>query len=290
MKILYAIDSFVNLTGAEMYVYELAREMISHGHQVMISAPETRLGGEIVARATQIGAGIAPLNGRLRPLQFDIIHASEPGPTQFCLNNLVSEKFFCSIHSQWDLENPIPSPRILKYICIREEIQEKIIRANGIPAEKTIVIMNGIDLSRFNKNYVSVPHPEKRVLMVGTIDPLRATMILDLIRRKKNEGFDLWICGAVYLPKLIGQIRMATTLISPRWNIEEIVKECDQTAGIQLGRSTIEGWACGKSGWIYEIDLAGNIIRSTLYDPPADMQRFDIKYMAEKIFSLYNEP
>ena len=42
--------------------------------------------------------------------------------------------------------------------------------------------------------------------------------------------------------------------------IEKFVKECDETAGILLGRTTIEGWMCGKPSWIYKVDSGGFIL------------------------------
>ena len=71
------------------------------------------------------------------------------------------------------------------------------------------------------------------------------------------------------------------------FNVEKYVKNCYQTAGIQLGRTTIEGWLCGKKGWIYKVDNTGNIIDKSLNDPPEDKNKFNSSEVAKKIKQKY---
>ena len=39
-----------------------------------------------------------------------------------------------------------------------------------------------------------------------------------------------------------------------------------------MGRTTIEGWMCGKKGWIYDVDSKGEIISKNLHEIPNDME------------------
>jgi hypothetical protein len=73
----------------------------------------------------------------------------------------------------------------------------------------------------------------------------------------------------------------------PTYNIEKYIHECDETAGILLGRTTIEGWMCGKKGWIYNVDATGNILSKTLHEVPSDIEKFDSKNVASQIINKY---
>ena len=54
-----------------------------------------------------------------------------------------------------------------------------------------------------------------------------------------------------------------------------------------LGRTTIEGWLCGKSGWIYNIDKEGNILSKNKNEVPSDVIKFDSLNVAKKIKQEY---
>jgi hypothetical protein len=73
----------------------------------------------------------------------------------------------------------------------------------------------------------------------------------------------------------------------PTANVESFIHKCDETAGILLGRTTIEGWLCGKKGWIYNVDNQGEIISKELHDIPSDVERFKSENVAKEIIELY---
>jgi hypothetical protein len=62
---------------------------------------------------------------------------------------------------------------------------------------------------------------------------------------------------------------------------------CSETAGIQLGRTTIEGWMSGKKSWIYNVDSNGSIIKKTLTDPPSDISKYYSENVAKQIREIY---
>ena len=108
------------------------------------------------------------------------------------------------------------------------------------------VIYNPIDSDRFNTENVKEGN---YILFVGTVDYLRKNSIFDVSEYAKSIGKELWIVGenkSDYLDELksIEHVKY----YGPTQNIETYVKNCYQTAGILLGRTTIEGWMCGKDG------------------------------------------
>ena len=60
-----------------------------------------------------------------------------------------------------------------------------------------------------------------------------------------------------------------------------------ETAGIQLGRTTIEGWVAGKPGWIYKVDDQGNILDIQFHEPPADVEKYYSENVAKQIIDEY---
>lgn len=79
-------------------------------------------------------------------------------------------------------------------------------------------------------------------------------------------------------------------MLPPRWNVEELfTPDVVATAGVLLGRSTIEGWVAGLPGWIYDIDTEGNIKDVSLHPVPEDIDKFNIRNVTDAIVELYRD-
>ena len=117
-------------------------------------------------------------------------------------------------------------------------------------------------------------------LFVGTIDKLRKQSAMHLLASGKKcifvgQKFDKWADNL-------------NNWYPPTWNIETHLKEATETAGIMLGRTTLEGFACGLPAIIYDVDEEGNITSITHHEVPEDMSRFDSKLIAKKILDIYH--
>jgi hypothetical protein len=69
--------------------------------------------------------------------------------------------------------------------------------------------------------------------------------------------------------------------------VEKFVKNCSETAGILLGRTTIEGWMCGKPGWIYNIDPFGNVLSKEKHEVPEDVSKYSSTEIVKQIKQYY---
>lgn len=285
MKILIPVINYQFLTGAEMYVYELSRVLALRGHEVTVAAPTAK--GEI-ARRTRMN-GVRVWNFREYDNEtFDIIHTQESIPTEWAMMQWPDVPKVATIHSQWPCEKPVVTEDIHTYICVRPEVREAAINLYEIPAERTTVIYNGIDMDRFKPNPTQ---PERRhIIFPGTIDTLRMAAHIDLINWSVREDFDVTIIGKKWSPHLDEQMPPNVKIITEEnWDIQELYATATETAGIVLGRTTIEGWAMGIPGWIYDVDLAGRIVSVKGYPPPAPdiMIVFNVEYMVDQLESLY---
>ena len=304
MNILITVVSFHYLTGSELYVYELVRGLVRRGHRVTVAA--NLVGGVLAEPARRAGLNVFHFGTLPEHQHFDLIHANEPYPTQWALARFPGVPIVCTVHSQFSCEQPVVDDRIRHYICVRPEVQEKITTSDGIPLEKTSVIYNPIDFERFHPiagpkhqpfewdlcPETLAPKHGRRVLFCGTMDLRRKQTILDLVERSQSEGFSLRLVGrkpAGNYDGFVEHLPPNVTWFDETWRVEDHLSQCDETASILLGRTTIEGWACGKPGWIYDVDLASAIRSRALHQPPADMERFDSRHVVDQIEQLYQK-
>lgn len=314
LEILLGCLSFANLTGSEMYVYELAKGLIKQGHNVTICS---NLGNPLSDLAKKFGVKLFSLQEppgfkigdgkwllktpqgdvvsqentlyKISNIEFDVIHLNHKPVTEHLLRLYPNTPVICSIHSEViALEEPVISSQINKYIAIRPEIKEHIITKFGVDESSVNVIYNPIDNDKF-KPTPSTPRNKKRILFVGTIDYLRRETIQDLVDKTRNDNEELWIVGKkndTYLDAMING-ENHVTYFEPTYNVEKFIQECDETAGILLGRTTIEGWLCGKKGWIYDINNSGQIISKELHDIPEDVDKFKSSTIVSEILEEY---
>lgn len=199
----------------------------------------------------------------------------------------------CSIHSEAiALEHPVIHSNIKKYIAIRPEIKQQLINKFKIDASKIDVIYNPFDCEKLNEKIYVNSKLNKRVLFVGTIDYLRKEAIQDLINTTKVQGNELWIVGKEnqdnYLSRMMAN-QPQVKHFEPTVDIEKYVHQCDEVAGILLGITSIEGWLCGKSAIIYQVDDKGTIKSKALLKPPVDINKFRSDLVAKQIIEKYKE-
>lgn len=311
IKVLLSSLFFKTFTGSEMYVYELARGLKKLNCDVTVLSD---IEGPLSKLANQQGIKTLPFSNppgfklgdgkwgfntpegfkpsqpnmmyKMSEVNFDIAHVQHNPISQRICDMYPNLPKLSTIHSEViELENPYIHESIKEYVCIRPEIQKHIIEKFNINEDVTQVIYNPIDTNRFNvKDTKSYPY----VLFVGTIDYLRENTIRDLVDYSKSINKELWLVGenkSNYLPELLQNTHVkhfgATNKVEP------YVKNCYETAGILLGRTTIEGWLCGKSGWIYNVDDKGQILNKEKHEVPSDVSKFDYMEVAKKIKEQY---
>jgi|TARA_B100000700_G_scaffold320694_1_gene418466 hypothetical protein len=315
LKILIACLNFNDYTGSELHVYELAKGLAQEGHDVHICS---NIGGSISKKIKTYGVTLWSINEppgffkgdgktvlntaqgqiqtvegqlyKVKDVKFDVLHLHHKPITEGMLNLYPqASSILCTIHSEvLELEQPVLDERIKKYICIRPEIKKYIEDRFNISEDKTVTIYNPFDETRF-KHYPLQKNIKPRILFVGTIDWLRQLTIEDLIEKTKADNKELWIVGkkrADYLDKIN---EPHVKYFEPTWSVENYIKECHETAGILLGRTTIEGWLCNRPGWIYNVDESGNILDITYNEVPGDMEKFRSTYTINEIIKTYEE-
>jgi glycosyltransferase involved in cell wall biosynthesis len=311
LKVLLSCISFRNFTGSELYVFELAKSLIKLNCSVtvlsQIDGPVTdmakKLGIKCVsfenAPGFKLGDGQWGVNTpegfkpstpnvlyKVSDVDYDIIHFQHKPVAERILSMYPELPKISAIHSEViSLEDPVADPTIKKYIAIRPEIKEHMISNFNIPEEMIEVIYNPVDNEKFQSKKVS---EENYVLFVGTIDYLRKESILDLIEYTRKIGKELWLVGennGNYLENIL--LESHVKHFPATWDIENYILKSYETAGIQLGRTTIESWMCGKPSWIYKVDKGGFILSKEKFDPPSDIEKYHTLKVAKQIKDEY---
>jgi len=313
IKVLISCLFFRTFTGSEVYVYELAKALQKQNCSVTVMS---QIGGPLTDLAKKDGIKCIPFeqapgfklgdgiwefatpqgNQKSQPgvmyktsePNFDIIHIQHKPVVERLLQFYPEIDKVTTIHSEImskELENPVLHPSIKKYIAIRPEIKSHIVENFEVPSDYVEVIYNPVDNEKFK---VRQNKDDNYVLFVGTIDYLRESTIKDLIDYTKNNGKELWLVGANhsnYLEEILKNDNVKH--FEPTWNLEKFLMNCSETAGIQLGRTTIEGWMSGKKSWIYNVDSNGTIIQKNLIDPPSDISKYYSENVAKQTRDLY---
>jgi hypothetical protein len=296
LNVLISCLYFKNFTGSELYVYELARNLLNQNCNVTVVSD---INGPLAKMAANLGIKVFPTNEppgfkigdgvwgfntqegfkaseenklyAVSEVNYDVIHIQhKPIAERICQLYPDIPKVY-TVHSEViSLEEPIIHSSIKKYISIRESISEYINKTIDIPVEDISVIYNPIDENRFNTIKAI---NENYLLFVGTIDYLREKTIRDLVIYTKEKNLELWLVGensSNYLSELLTESHVKH--FKSTWNVEKYTKKCTETAGIMLGRTTIEGWMCGKGGWIYNVNDKGDILGKEFVLPPSESE------------------
>jgi len=311
IKVLISCLFFKTFTGSELYVFELAKNLMKLNCDVTVMSD---IGGPLTDMAKRLGIkvtshdnppgfkmgdgiwGINTPNGvqpsvkgalyQISPVNYDIIHIQHKPVAERIIQLYPDIPKIYSIHSEViSLEDPIKHDSIKKYIAIRPEIKDYIVNNFEISESDVDIIYNPIDNEKFKPTKTKT---ENSVLFVGTIDYLRKNTILDLIEYCREKNKELWLVGenkSDYLTEILKNNHVK--YFPATWNVEPIINKCLETAGIQLGRTTIEGWLCNKPGWIYKVDSEGLILSKNLYEVPSDIEKYYSSAVSDKIKKLY---
>lgn len=284
MKILLSCINANGLGGSEMYHYELARELDLAGHDVTLFTlrqidwmDETRLKLQHVRQLDLTNLDIDE--------KYDIIIASQPQVNLFMLEHFKETPIISIIHSEIRSEDPVLDPRISHYIAIRKPIADMLINEYNIPASKVSLIYNPIDRTRFNSNEASKLERYSGIFVGEVLDPIRHQAVQHLVQQCIENDWDLYLMSESRYDFNHPNIKY----LDKRWDTENVVQMMNFTAGILLGRTTLEGWCCDVLGYMYIIDINGNIKSIETEAPDNIKDLCNSKYVMQQHIQLYKQ-
>ena len=283
MKILLGCLNVNGLGGSELYHYELASTLNLLGHDVTLFTMRNIDWTDQVRKNLKVRQlDLTTLN---TSEHYDIIVASQPQVNMYMLQNFHDTPIVSIIHSEIRSEDPVLDPRISHYIAIRQPIADMLISDYNIPADKVSLIYNPIDQSRFNSNNTDKLERYSGIFVGEVLDPIRFQPIQHLFTQCIENDWDLYLMSDSKYDFNHPNIKY----LEKRWDNEVIVKRMHFTAGILLGRTTLEGWCCDVPGYMYIIDINGNITDIQTEAPENIKELCDSKNVAQQHINLYQQ-
>jgi glycosyltransferase involved in cell wall biosynthesis len=297
MKILLGCLNINGLGGSEMYHYELAREFNSAGHDVTIFTIRS------IDYKDQVREKLFKLNIKQVDTStidinesYDIIVASQTFTNEFMVDHFHNTPIVDIIHSEIRFEHALYDSRITHYIAIRpsivnhlingcEVVRDKTVIQGAIPKENITLIYNPIDTDRFNTDNITKYKKTTGIFIGEVMDHIRVNAVNHIVEQSINNDWDLLLMSNSKYDFKHPNIKY----VEKNWNTEDIVKKCHFTAGILLGRTTLEGLHCGIHGYMYMIDANGNILSIEATPPDNIVQLTDSKFVMQQHIELYNK-
>lgn len=284
--VLIACGDFTTVSGAPMFAYDLGKELHRRGKQVIIAAPN--VGGVMAEKAREYGATCLTFD-QTRGQKPDVLHVNGLPASHWAVHAFPGVPAVATVHSQLIYETPYVHDAIKHYACVRPEIMSKVVGQDGVPWHKTSVVFNGVDMERFAPNDDKFDPPT--ILFAGTVDYLRAQASHKMFDIAAEKGWEIAFVGrrlSGHLDDLPAHVKYVNGDV---WDIQDLTSRCSATAGILLGRTLLEGWACGIPGYVFEIDTEGQVLGWDLFPPPPPqiMAMFNIRYMVDCYERLYEQ-
>lgn len=191
MRILFTNNTLAKPAGTEVAIRDLAVVMQRRGHEVTVYSPQW---GEVAD--TLLTAGI-PVVACLddTPWVPDLVHGHHQWETTLAALRwpqcpVIS---FCRGVEAWQ-EEPCRAPNVVKWVAIDKPCLQRILRQEGIPAEKTALVLNGIDLGRFQPRQ-ALPKVLRRALVFSNY--AQSDLLLPELRAAcEAQGIECEAAGA----------------------------------------------------------------------------------------------
>lgn len=212
--------------GSELYVQELAQELIARGHDVAVFSTQVGALGETMKKQ-----GVAVVDD-LDQLQWtpDIIHAQHHLETMIAVAYFshTPAVYFCHGWKPWQ-EAPPSHPRIVTYIAVDAKTMEHAIVENHVPSDNIKIIHNFVDLIRFKRRKPLPKTPQKALVFSNYANENNFLPYIQEACKKAKISLDV----------------VGLSSGNPTERPEEILGNYDLVFAV--GRSAIEALASGVS-------------------------------------------
>jgi hypothetical protein len=161
LRVLITNHFLRNRTGSELYVYELATNLLQRGHTPIVYSPQL---GQL---AHELRAATVPVVDNLNAIGSppDLIHGQHHFETMTALLRFPNTAaiFFCHGWLPWE-ETPPSHPRILRYVAVDDTCRDRLVCEHAIPEERVSVILNSVDMEEFVPRVPLPPKPTRALI------------------------------------------------------------------------------------------------------------------------------
>lgn len=171
LTVLLTNIAFAGRTGTEIVTRNIALKLLARGHRPVVYAPRLGpLANEVRQAAIPVVDNIAAM--RVTP---DIIHGHHNPTTAAAIARFPATPaiFLCHDFVAWH-DQPPALPAIRRYVAVSDKVADRLWMENGIPPEQVQVLLNAIDLDRFQPREVLPERPARALAYAQTTGHLAA--------------------------------------------------------------------------------------------------------------------
>jgi hypothetical protein len=275
MKILVTHEFIPNFGGSYFYTKELT-DVLKIDHNVII------INGNIITHNFNIN--IESLDD-IRNIDFDLIIIMQAQHFKSLNIKIKNSKIVNIIHSEvYKLDNPLIHNKA-KYISVRDEIKQHLIKNFNIKPENITTLINPI-----NKKFYSNDHLNKLDNFYNEKFGLFACGFLGQLRWQAAIDFALFCKELNYKSLLMASINEETKkefnkfydrIIPPSENINLFMQKAQISGGILKGRTYWEAKLCGKPVIEYMVNPQGDVLCEIYEEKPTPEEIEQIKIMTD---------
>ncbi len=275
MKILVTHEFIPNFGGSYFYTKELT-DVLKIDHNVII------INGNIITHNFNIN--IESLDD-IRNIDFDLIIIMQAQHFKSLNIKIKNSKIVNIIHSEvYKLDNPLIHNKA-KYISVRDEIKQHLIKNFNIKPENITTLINPI-----NKKFYSNDHLNKLDNFYNEKFGLFACGFLGQLRWQAAIDFALFCKELNYKSLLMASINEETKkefykfydrIIPPSENVNLFMQKAQISGGILKGRTYWEAKLCGKPVIEYMVNPQGDVLCEIYEEKPTPEEIEQIKIMTD---------
>jgi len=161
LKILITNQRLAKRTGTEMFVFDLARRLLSAGHRPVVYSRQLGKTARALRDCT------VPVIDCLDQVGFvpDVIHGHHTIPTMLASLRFPQTPVLFICHS-WGstADTPPRLPTIVRYLAVDQACRDRLVGELGVPEECLEILCNFVDLQRFRRR-TPLPQKPKRALL-----------------------------------------------------------------------------------------------------------------------------
>ncbi len=261
MRVLLTNGALVNRAGSELYLVEVATRLLALGHSPVAYSPCLGpLAAELRAATIPV---VDDLSAMAEPP--DVIHGQHHLPAMTALLHFqgVPAVFVSHGWAPWE-EAPPRFPRILRYVAVDYTTRERLVSEAGIPPERVAVVLNFVDLDRFQPRgpLPAVPRPA----LVFSNQASEATYFPAVREACSRLGLELDVAGVA-----AGQPVARPEAILPGYDLV-----------FAKGRAALEAMAVGAAVVLCDQAGAGPMVTSESFDRLRPLN-FGIRVLREPV-------
>lgn len=245
LTILFTNNTLAERAGSELWVRDVARELLARGHRPIAFSLVTG------AVAADLRAATIPVVDDLDKVGVppDVIHGHHHVETLIAALHFpgVPIVHLCHGWIPWE-ERPLKHPSIVKYIAVDDPSSDRLIAEEGIAPDRVEILRNFVDLSRFAPRG---PLPDR---------PGRALVFSNGASPDGYAGVIRDACARSGIQLEIGGTRSGRPIASP----ESVLPEFDVV--FAKGRSALEALAVGCSVILADAAGCGPLVTSREFD------------------------